>query len=1545
MSATVRIIIDESQGLIERVSPSATHQDLFKHENESVDLLLKEMNLDPNLIATDDTSSIFNSPTKPLNFPRVNSKPILSTKENSSSDTYASDDEQQQQQQANQDQCKNSFDRNFDFDHSIEVQKTIANNDSDEFLFHTPKTSTVNLLEKTKSNNSSHDIYSQSPSKSIMKKSNSQSPSKSVAFMNSSPQIHQYTDDSETSNIDQEVQQQEPINNEWNQVEQQEGESSDNSIPPTPPPHKSNTYAELLNDQQVNDKLTQIPDLKLKQNDFNKLSLDEKLDLYLSKQDTSINSDVESKAYNSDMDNHLNQLEEAAKFKTNDNIADLSLSIQIPQSDNIENPLDSLAQVKLLSHSGSSQSSLQSLRDDNRKLESTREQPTSNAGLALNDGIKGLSDDLVESLLPVPHPTEVITNSPSFGISEQDDDSSFDKSYNHTEQSIMDLLNTGGSSCRSLANDGIEVEEPIETDLQESENISETTEKVEGPVQIKQEEEETIPIQVKQEMEPMVKQEPTDIEIKQESRAHVSEFNGLTPQQEIEQILAQKKSQQVEESDESTISQESTKMSIRFHMDSDWKLEDSHDGDREDNDESQMDITGGSIKSSVLELDEIKTLEPPRINQAIEVTNSPTGDISTNETDALANSSNIAPPEEITLPIVQPTTQTSLIDEMVKSIQNGVNAKSYEDLFSAENDEEKPPVDFISIWHTQERKKRHTSLRLTQSAEELKTITNNAPVVNTNDNAYISNRIKLPSYMKPTKKFKEVNVMSRRVVSPGYEDLSNVSHFLPELSDDSGFENMNFYATNIGTRSQDFLTNIDNDPNILEPPPQQPSQPLIKTNRAIRTAQKLAASQSLNPTSITPPTTLKPRPPPISTTNPFRSRFRVPTFEIKRTGSILSPKDQYYQELYSDISGIGAPSPTIKAPGMKTLPSMDRDDVKKILSTKRVITQEEYTKVKLVNQPLEQRNSIVEEPPVGKFENISRVASIYEMNDDTRADEEEEGDGEMPYFVDELKKSPIPLLSQEQLFPERRVDSVVVHKKEEMTPSPVVSEFDSDVTIAAKRNNPFRVTKINTPEIVQEANTSRSISPTKKAPIKIGTPVKLKKHNGFVTGIELEKTFSRTGSDFNGDELINGKLRNNQSKVNQANDSLVAAPPAPHQPSAISDNSGVTAVTETEPNVDLTKIASTEPRSAPPPPPLERGRLFFRLVGVKNINLPDLTSTQINATFSIILDNGVHCIQTPEYGLNSTQVSIGKEFELIVGGSSLEFIITMKSNYEPKPRTKLVEVTEQKLLKPKKRLSRLFGTKELVTTTKVVPQEVRDPWRNKFAPDGSFARCYIDLSQYEPKITGRAQYFDLNCFNEWETSVDSKYPDKTFKVKPYRIAQLEVEMLFIPRTERMEVLPMSIKTAYESVNELKVELNTEYEGFLYQEGGDCEIWKRRWFRLQNGTELIAHSEYSRKTRAKINLNKIVDVIYVDKENMNDGGSKKNYRDFSDVLLLDHAFKIVFANGEIIDFGAPNKEEKRNWVEILESIVYRNYFRRQPWVQLMVEANGVKKSMV
>lgn len=1085
----------------------------------------------------------------------------------------------------------------------------------------------------------------------------------------------------------------------------------------------------------------------------------------------------------------------------------------------------------------------------------------------------------------------------------------------------------------------------------------------------------------------------------------------------------------------------------------------SHDGDNEDNDEEITDnelhtihhqLEQPKIPSSLPEdspysfndyqdasEEIIPTLAPPRIDEAVDATIPPTPvkrallkkqeqekaqqeleklSETNEEDDALANSSNIAPPDGISLPPIEPSNYSSFEDlakhldpkrdvsnnfkyiSPREALKNELDADSFEESLSAEHEADPNPTDFISIWHKQKIKAPMRS-DIKERFRTPEVPAYKAPVLQTD------NQVKLPTSLQQ-KKFKEVNVMSRRVVSPDFEDLQ-VSGFLPEISEDSGFSNhfknlvkngetsMNISdlsqvsgdkksMTPLSTRN--VLSNMDNDPTLLEPPHPKQSPAMNKYNNGSRFSFTVRNPVEMKGLGIT-------NDPKARTIKPKTSRFSVPSFEIKRSNSILSPKNQY-DDIFDDTL---KRAPTIKSQGMKTLPSMDRDDVKKILDAKRAISQEEYSRVKYLGQS--KKGSIVDEPS-DKYDSLQQHASIYDVSQDSSPQLPEQH--ALPHITSELMKNPTAILAKNHVFNTTQTqvhDSVLEYNNSQdnsainnsIINNTMASQKDKNMEFVAfpdpdpdlvkspgvtGENNIFKTPPKNVEERAHDdlddvekhavldddierraaidnelemkykiinKSPKKPITPKKSGAIKIGSPMRLVKTGSSITGVALDSPTKKArvhkkNNPFRSDETLkykqsDGSLLNeallpstisvpSTSKSSNASSTTLGNNTS-HQYRNVLGSSGPVAV-----HSPIAEENAASPSSQPPQLPQERGRLFLRVVGIKGIELPEIRDHQ--ADFSIYLDNGVHCIKTPSYKLDSNNISINKEFELTVG-ESLEFIMTMKTNYE-KPRGKLVEVRERKVVKSKHRLSRMFGSKNVVTTTKFVPQESNDSWAHKFAQDGSFARCYVDLDQYENQITGRASSFDITCFNEWETYMDYNTKQR-IKSQPYRIAQLEVKMLFIPRTDEQEVLPTSIKSAYEGINELRQELAFSHEGYMHQEGGDCEIWKKRFFKLE-GTSLIAHSEYSHKTRAKINLAKVVEVIYVDKENFDK--TKNNYRNFSDILLVEHAFKIKFANGEIIDFGAPNKLEKDTWISIIEKIVYRNKFRRQPWVKLMLE---------
>lgn len=1510
-----------------------------------------------------------------------------------------------------------------------------------------------------------------SPSKSIMKKATQVSPvKKSVVFTLVDPQIHRYKKD-ETED-ESHLQTALPMEHQW-QLVATDGVLDDNDdLPPPPPPHSTKSFAyEPIDEQFDSQKLNEF---KLYHKSTSNLSLNEKMDIYMARANANDAAEPPTTTLDS-LDAHLNDLETSRAAQTDANVHNLSLDLRTHEAEEIENPLNSLSRsgdVELNS-GNTSRSSMQSLKDEERVLPSSSVGTVSRS-IELNDGIKGFSDHVVETLIPL----ETLTSSmqrhlPEIGqldrhmedSSTEEFHDSFDQSYNHTEQSIMDLLQKQQPRIPSH----YIKQEPLEPAIKSENGDTAITMKIEG--------DEAQPI--KDEHDAVVAADDlsvsdnhrhshdisilpnlkSDLEHIQNHHMEISSVSGFGENKEVKLVNANLATTRKSDDSYDSVDESANQFSIREHIDSGWKFEDSNDGDREDNDDYTNDVTQDTVltKDAILEVheeeeeqedtraikgglaqdqsctndshqlleslpaesrllevdlspnvsgeiqheDSVKSLAPPKIESPIRspvksiissrkatpmegsprksllesrpsvtdppfepttlfkdfersqlpepsitlrVPLSPAADMDAAD-EALANSSNIAYNEDITLPPLEP------VSSSFGSAMKSFHELSFEESLSAEYDKETTsPANFLSIWHSQDKNK-----HLRGSDQPT---------------AYdVSQRsLQLPASLQP-KRFKEVNVITRRIVSPDHEDF-NVSGFLPELSKDSGFgDHFRGFVrsrdnTNTGTTSESESSGIERD--ILR---DERLAALASDSDSSAPQLRLRPERRLTATANFKPVQVK------------RSQFKVPSFEVKRTNSILAPKSQYNHDIFADTLGSrltlqsenrqsepqSSQPPTIVSSGMKTLPSMDRDDVQRLLNTKRLVSQEE--RLKLIGTT--KKEALIE--PSDKYDDLQQVASIhhaqeddYDDNDFTPATSNSKAHGSiLPHLADEMMRAPHVLLTDEQYFKESefaspirdataissedlsRVDSVV--HKPTLQPKPKTTlqlfpepdpELLHDIfkTPPKELDNPHasaddekvRQRLLNYEDSRRAHNSSfktkQPTTPVKKrngkltSPIKIGSPVRIVRdtQNGTIAVIQSPTRANKTI------DLDTLTLLASRHIAHKLLDSLGYAPYVHREGS--SSASAQTSQRETSRQLlDVTKSTFK--------PPFERGRLFLRVVGLKNIDLPDLGKQ--NAEFTVTLDNGVHCIKTPSYKLEGQHVPIGKEFELTVGPESgLEFILTMKATYK-KPKGGLKEVRERKVVRSNTKIGKLLGSKEVITTTKFVPVEAKDPWGRKVAQDGSFARCYVDLEQYEGKITGKVGNFDITCFNEWETLDDSS--GAPMKCKPYRIGQLEVRMMFVPRTLNLEVLPSSIKSAYEGIYALKKEIEAHMEGYMHQEGGDCEVRKRRYFKL-SGTSLIAHSEFSHKTRAKINLAKVVDVIYVDKDNSH---SQQNYRNFSDVLLLENSFKIRFGNGEVIDFGAPNHTEKMEWIRLIEKIIQRNKFRVQPWVKIMMDCNNIQ----
>jgi hypothetical protein len=266
----------------------------------------------------------------------------------------------------------------------------------------------------------------------------------------------------------------------------------------------------------------------------------------------------------------------------------------------------------------------------------------------------------------------------------------------------------------------------------------------------------------------------------------------------------------------------------------------------------------------------------------------------------------------------------------------------------------------------------------------------------------------------------------------------------------------------------------------------------------------------------------------------------------------------------------------------------------------------------------------------------------------------------------------------------------------------------------------------------------------------------------------------------------------------------------------------------------------------------ERGRVFVKVVGVKDLDLP-LPKTE-RTHFQLTLDNGLHCVTTAWLELGQS-APIGQEFELVVL-DDLEFQLTLQTKLEPPAVPQVVPtparvVNHKKshsafrnlLSSPKKRKEQERKAQEEAERIALQEQQQAqaaakrntqatawDLLHDLVGPDGSFARAYVCLNQHENQAYGRPLTVDIPCFNEWavDTTGASSVKSKRGGVvrrPPYRVGKLTLQLLYVPKPKgaKDDDMPKSMKSCIRELQEAEEVKDTNWEGPLSQQGGDCPV--------------------------------------------------------------------------------------------------------------------------
>ncbi|WEW57859.1 Bud site selection protein bud4 [Emydomyces testavorans] len=432
-------------------------------------------------------------------------------------------------------------------------------------------------------------------------------------------------------------------------------------------------------------------------------------------------------------------------------------------------------------------------------------------------------------------------------------------------------------------------------------------------------------------------------------------------------------------------------------------------------------------------------------------------------------------------------------------------------------------------------------------------------------------------------------------------------------------------------------------------------------------------------------------------------------------------------------------------------------------------------------------------------------------------------------------------------------------------------------------------------------------------------------------------------------EPWNGKARRQSIKLAAAAKKRAEpVPPLPGQESVVKDCLG--SVGEMEAN----KQDDTEDGK-------DRGRLFVKVIGVKDLDLPLPRGER--SFFSLTLDNGLHCVTTSWLELGKS-APIGQEFELVVM-NELEFQLTLQMKPDQlKPKPQVTPPSPPKAQKAQKSsaFSRVFASpkkrREMELRQQMEAQQLKqkaeerassipDPWakvRDLVANDGSFARAYVSLGDYEQHAFGRPLTVDVACFNEWATdevpmSTNNSKTKRSNLVPavqrrpPYMVGNLELQLLYVPKPKGAtdEEMPKSMNACIREMREADNTAMRNWEGFLSQQGGDCPYWRRRYFKLQ-GSKLTAYHETTRQPRATINLAKASKLIddrstLTQKETSAKGGGRRKSafaEEEEGYMFVEEGFRIRFGNGEVIDFYADSRVEKEGWMKVLGETVGRGY---------------------
>ncbi|POY71512.1 hypothetical protein BMF94_5825 [Rhodotorula taiwanensis] len=320
------------------------------------------------------------------------------------------------------------------------------------------------------------------------------------------------------------------------------------------------------------------------------------------------------------------------------------------------------------------------------------------------------------------------------------------------------------------------------------------------------------------------------------------------------------------------------------------------------------------------------------------------------------------------------------------------------------------------------------------------------------------------------------------------------------------------------------------------------------------------------------------------------------------------------------------------------------------------------------------------------------------------------------------------------------------------------------------------------------------------------------------------------------------------------------------------------------------------------------GQLFLLL---REVNFEGMPLPRQPVKLTAVLDNGRQRVDVAVRDL-SAKVALKKEFELVCSADlmfAIHFTVPRPSAASTPvlPQSPPAVSTPPSSPTKAQRALRLFSSpKKKATPTKSAspaPPPTPDPFWDYVSTDGELATSRVVFATEASNCRLKKSRL-LVPFG----AKDSSSPRSCS-------GSLVIDMLFVPAVSGVPKaqLPKSMDEVLAGLEVLDTATTVAFESPLTQLGGDTTVWRRRIVKLRGGM-LVPYSEVTKRSHVEIDLSLVSHVA--DLNAASPAGKASFDDDEEDLACMDNSFRLLFKDGNRIDFYADSPGDKARWLEVL-----------------------------